>query len=121
MTEFIRHPDYEEAEFRHPYICSYSPMLRTAVKIDGRSLKRFIEEALDDVAGNEEVAESLQRPCSLPGSIAFREVDFSAGPGHPTILKCLVWWEPEKKIWVVFAEGGEETYWEDHWKAMGRG
>jgi hypothetical protein len=121
MMEFIQHPDYEVTDFKFPYICSYSPQLRIAVKIDGRSLKRFIEQALGDVAGNEEVAESLQQPCTLPSGIAFREVAFSAGPGHPPMLKCLVWWEPDKKIWVIFAEGGEETYWEDRWHAMGRG
>jgi len=121
MTDFIRVPDYEEANFRFPYICSYSPELRIAVKIDGRSLRPFIEQALEDVAGNEEIAKDLQRPCTVPGGIAFREVAFSAGPGHPPVFKCLVWWEPEKKIWVVFAEGGEETFWEDNWKAMGRG
>jgi len=112
-------PDYEATDFHIPYVCSYSPLLRWAVKHDGRSLRKFIEPALEDVAGNDEIAQALQQSCVIPGGLSYREVAIGPAPGRPPALKCLIAWLADKKVWIIFAEGGMEDFWEERWQAMG--
>jgi hypothetical protein len=111
MPKFIPGANYETVDFHIRYGCAYSPMLRKAIQTMGADIKRHIETVVEDIDGNEEVANSLKHP--MPGFRECREVDICAAPGSPAILKCFVEWFEEQEMWMVFAEGAMETYWEE--------
>jgi hypothetical protein len=114
MKKIIPGPDYEVVDFHIRYSCPFSLEMRAAVKELGINVQPAIEGVVEDIDGNEEVANSLKHP--LPGCREVRQVDIRQSADGPIILKTFVEWYEEKRMWVVYAEGGHETYWEEFQK-----
>lgn len=103
--------------FHIPYICAFSPMLRAAVVAMNKhdAVATQIEGIVEEIDSTEEVAKSLKAGCNgVLGERAIRQVDLRPAPNHPLVLlKCFVGWDGDNQKWLVWAEGGTETYWED--------
>lgn len=117
MPKFIKSLDFKEGTpgFKIPYGCAFSPMLRLAVRTVEADIQRHIEAVVQDIDSNEKIARSLKAPSEFR---TYRQVDIkkSSDPNSDILLKCFLVWGKDnvgQELWIVFAEGARETFWED--------
>ena len=118
MTFVLPGPDYNKREFHIRYTCSLSPALRAVIKASEVDIAPYIEDVVEDIDGNEEVATSLKH--SIPGMATVRQIDIKKDTGQ-VLFKCFVEWIERSEMWLVAVEGANETFWEDYRGQYGQG
>jgi hypothetical protein len=84
------------------------------------NFRLMVESIVNDIAGNQEVADSLK--VFTPVGRSLRQVDIRKTADDPEVIfKSFTFWDHRNKLWHVLVEGGLEDYWESQGKQIHAG
>lgn len=112
--------------FDIPYIGSLSTVLRLSVMASGPSgadrIREILEGVIQEIVNTPGVGDLLKvknSTLSALGANEMRQCDIRSD--DKVIFKTFTYWDHNRDCWIILAELGDETFWEDKNQKIGVG